>query len=81
MAQRPSGVGAGAELHRVLQDCKLLEYEPLLLEEGEAFVVSLVARRHDGVGIRKCALARIHIPAASVRKRRTCPTLALATSQ
>lgn len=40
MAQRPGGVGAGAELHRVLQDCKLLEYEPLLLEEGEAFVVS-----------------------------------------
>ena len=30
MAQR-----AGADLHRVLQDCNLLEYEPLLLEEGE----------------------------------------------
>jgi hypothetical protein len=37
MAQRPGGSGvgaAGAHLHQVLQDCNLLEYEPLLLEEG-----------------------------------------------
>ncbi|CAI8057539.1 NGFI-A-binding protein homolog [Geodia barretti] len=37
MAQRPSGSGvgaAGAHLHQVLHDCNLLEYEPLLLEEG-----------------------------------------------
>lgn len=36
MATRRSGtVNSGANaLHLVLQDCNLLEYEPLLLEEG-----------------------------------------------
>ena len=36
-----SGGGGGAvALHRVLQDCNLLEYEPLLLEEGLCPVLS-----------------------------------------
>ena len=71
MAQRPGGSGvgaAGAHLHQVLQDCNLLEYEPLLLEEGEAFVTPLATARRYG-----CVSAK---PAASEKALQLVSVLA-----